>query len=642
MRITTHESGTSRSIRRQNHRPRRRLATGALALALLAAPLSLLGASQAAEGGETLRKQPAGATIFRLSSFNLLGAGHTDSGERKGWASGATRMKWAVQVLDDNGINVVGFQEMQQPQYDVFHELAGSRFGIFPGNQLTTAAMANSIAWRRDTWTLLRKETIQIPYFDGNLIRMPYVLLQNKQTGQQAWFFNTHNPADAHGPAQKWRDQAVAKEIDLVNGLREQYPGVPVFVTGDMNDRDKFFCPMTGNTELLAANGGASSAGGTVENGGCTMPEPSRVDWVLGTSDMNFTGYTALHDELVQKTTDHFVIYADANIPPPSVQESPVTRVVVLSVEGLRPSAIRKAGEAGTPVLHRLMGEGASTLNARTEVERTTTLPNVVGMLTGRRVNADRGGHGVRADRDTGLTVQAAAGRYVSSTFDIVHNFGLSTALFSSQPRMALVDRSWDDVNGGLDPYGLDDGRDKINRFVSTTDDQELIDRLSAMLSTSPKALTVAQLSLLDDVGRTSGYASQAYRTTLTEVDAMVGRVLTTITSSPTLEGHTLVLLTAGAGGRGHTNEDRTVRGNYTVPFIAWGPDVVAGADLYALNPAYQDPGTLQPGYSATQPIRNGVVANLATAALQLPRIPGSTMNADQSFNVFVGPDPQQ
>ena len=509
MRITTHESGTSRSIRRQNHRPRRRLATGALALALLAAPLSLLGASQAAEGGETLRKQPAGATIFRLSSFNLLGAGHTDSGERKGWASGATRMKWAVQVLDDNGINVVGFQEMQQPQYDVFHELAGSRFGIFPGNQLTTAAMANSIAWRRDTWTLLRKETIQIPYFDGNLIRMPYVLLQNKQTGQQAWFFNTHNPADAHGPAQKWRDQAVAKEIDLVNGLREQYPGVPVFVTGDMNDRDKFFCPMTGNTELLAANGGASTAGGTVENGGCTMPEPSRVDWVLGTSDMNFTGYTALHDELVQKTTDHFVIYADANIPPPSVQESPVTRVLVLSVEGLRPSAIRKAGEAGTPVLHRLMGEGASTLNARTEVERTTTLPNVVGMLTGRRVNADRGGHGVRADRDTGLTVQAAAGRYVSSTFDIVHNFGLSTALFSSQPRMALVDRSWDDVNGGTDPYGLDDGRDKINRFVSTTDDHELVDRLTAMLSTSPKALTVAQLSLLDDVGRTSGYASQ-------------------------------------------------------------------------------------------------------------------------------------
>jgi len=637
VRITTHVSGNRHFTRRSPRRaPGRALATGALALALLASPLALLGPSQAADGSDRLQKQPAGATIFRLSSFNLLGAGHTESGQRQGYASGATRMKYAVQILDQNAINVVGFQEMQQSQYDKFHELDGSRFGIFPGDKLTTAAMANSIAWRRDTWTLLRTETIQIPYFDGNLIRMPYVLLRNRQTGQEAWFFNTHNPADAHGDAQKWRDEAVQKEIKLVNGLRQEYPGTPVFVTGDMNDRDPFFCPMTSSTELLAANGG-STADGT-----CTLPDPSRVDWVLGTSDMNFTGYMALRDELVQKTTDHFVIMADANIPPPSVQQSPVDRVLVLSVEGLRSSAIRKAGEAGTPVLHRLMSEGASTLNARTEVERTTTLPNDVGMLTGRRVNATRGGHGVKADRDTGATVQAAAGRYVSSVFDIVHNFGRSTALFSSQPKMALVDRSWDDVNGGTDPYGLDDGRDKINRYVATADDQELVDRLTAMLSTSPKTFTYAQLSLLDDVGKANGFASPTYRTTLTEVDSMIGRVMSTIDSSPELSGHTLVLLTAGAGGRGTSNEDRTVRGNYTVPFLAWGPNVVAGADLYALNPAYQDPGKLQPGYGGTQPIRNGVVANLATAALQLPRIPGSTMNSTQSFNVFVGSDSPQ
>ena len=134
-------------------------------------------------------------------------------------------------------------------------------------------------------------------------------------------------------------------------------------------------------------------------------------------------------------------------------------------------------------------------------------------MLTGRRVNASEGGHGVTADRDTGSTVQAASGHYVSSVFDIVHNFGLSTALFSSQPRMALVDRSWDGTNGGTDPYGVDDGRDKINQYVATADDQDLVDRLTAMLAKSPKTFTYAQLSMLDDVGRASGYASPAYRT---------------------------------------------------------------------------------------------------------------------------------
>jgi len=620
-------------------RPRRKaLVTGAVALALLAAPLSLAGVSQAAgDGADALKEQPPGATAFRLSSFNLLGAGHTaPGGDRKGWASGSTRMKWATQIIDQNSIDVVGFQEMQQPQFDKFKEIDGSTFGIFPGDKLTTAAMANSIAWRKDQFTLLRSETIQIPYFDGNLIRMPYVLLQNRATGQQAWFFNSHNPADAHGPAQKWRDQAVKKEIDLVNGLREQYPDTPVFVTGDMNDREPFFCPVVANTDLESANGGTSDADG------CTLTTPSHVDWVMGTSDVNFTGYTDLHDALVQKTTDHFVIMGDANIPPPSVQQSPNTRVLQLSVEGLRPSAIRKAGVAGTPTIHRLMSEGASTLNARTEVERTTTLPNTIGMLTGRRVNATQGGHGVTADRDTGSTVQAAAGHYVSSVFDIVHNFGRSTAVLSSQPRMALVDRSWDDTNGGTDPYGVDDGRDKINQFVATTDDRDLVDRLTTMLAKSPKTFTYAQLTMLDDAGRASGYASPAYRTTLTQVDAMLGRVMSTIAASPTLDGHTLVILTAGAGGRGTSNVDRTVRGNYTVPLITWGPDVVAGADLYDLNPAFQDPGKLQPSYGATQPIRNGVTANLVTAALRLPRIPGSAMNADQSFNLFVGPDTTQ
>ena len=323
--------------------PRRKaFVTGAVALALLVAPLAVAGASQAAgDGSNALKKQPPGATAFRLSSFNLLGAGHTaPGGDRKGWASGSTRMKWATQILDQNSIDVVGFQEMQQPQFDKFDEIDGSTFGIFPGDQLTTAAMANSIAWRKDEFTLLRTETIQIPYFDGNLIRMPYVLLQNKQTGQQAWFFNTHNPADANGPAQKWRDKAVKMRSTLVNGLRQQYPDDP----GLRHRRHER------PGALLLPHGRQHRAGVRQRRHvrlrrRARSPTPSQVDWVMGTSDTSFTGYTDLHDALVQKTTDHFVIYGDANVPPPSVQQSPVTRVLVLSVEGLRPSAIRKAGD---------------------------------------------------------------------------------------------------------------------------------------------------------------------------------------------------------------------------------------------------------------------------------------------------------
>ena len=47
------------------------------------------------------------------------------------------------------------------------------------------------------------------------------------------------------------------------------------------------------------------------------------------------------------------------------VKELAVTQVVVISIDGLNPKAITRLGSAGVPVLHGLMAEGASTLNAR-------------------------------------------------------------------------------------------------------------------------------------------------------------------------------------------------------------------------------------------------------------------------------------
>ena len=64
MTIRTPVSGKS------THRGPRRKAfvTGAVALALLVAPLAVAGASQAAgDGSNALKKQPPGATAFRLS-----------------------------------------------------------------------------------------------------------------------------------------------------------------------------------------------------------------------------------------------------------------------------------------------------------------------------------------------------------------------------------------------------------------------------------------------------------------------------------------------------------------------------------------------------------------------------------------------
>jgi len=74
------------------------------------------------------------------------------------------------------------------------------------------------------------------------------------------------------------------------------------------------------------------------------------------------------------------------------------------------------------------------------------------------------------------------------------------------------------------------------------------------------------------------------------------------------------------------------------VPFYVWGPGVMVGADLYALNPASRlNPGTGRPNYSASpQPIRNGEAANVALKLLGLGPVPGSTIDTNQGLALTI------
>jgi len=265
--------------------------------------------------GHTFKLKPAVAqarwrarhpTEFQVSTFNLLGYGHTaKGGNRPGWASGTTRMHWAVDLLNGAGIDVAGFQEFQTEQYNVFQNIAGGAWDVYPGTALGRAAVQNSVVWREDTWSLVEAHTIGIPYFGGDIIQMPYVLLENTLTGERVWFGNFHNPADAHGAAQRWRNIAVGRESALAASLHAD--GTPVIMTGDFNDREQAFCPMTARAPMQAANGGSTG-------GGCNPPSHMEVDWIFGSTDFTFSGYVADSGQLVRKTTDHPFVYATATL----------------------------------------------------------------------------------------------------------------------------------------------------------------------------------------------------------------------------------------------------------------------------------------------------------------------------------------
>ncbi|MFW6870250.1 alkaline phosphatase family protein [Nocardioides sp. CPCC 206347] len=291
-----------------------------------------------------------------------------------------------------------------------------------------------------------------------------------------------------------------------------------------------------------------------------------------------------------------------------STEPAEPSHVVAISVDGLAVEALLELGEEETPHLHRLLDEGASTLNARSAYEKNVTLPNHVGMVTGRRIDATGGGHGVVWNGNPiDDTVQAAAGEKVASIFSVAHRHHLTTALFAGKTKFDIMRDSW--------PRSIDD-------FEVRKPQRRLVADAIAHLVTEQPNLTFLHLAGPDAAGHRAGGMSQPYLDAVRRVDRLVGQVIAAIERTPALDGTTTVILTADHGfAAGTRDHGALVAENYTIPFTIWGPDVTAG-DLYDRNPERRDPGTGRPSYDGPQPIRNLDLADAAMRVLGLPPVP--------------------
>jgi hypothetical protein len=256
--------------------------------------------------GYVLRSSPRGASAtFAVSSFNLLGYNHTAGAG--GYALGTSRMQGAVGLLMAHDVSVAGFQEFQEPQFHAFEAMLGGSYDAYPGLSLGVQPVQNSIVWRRADWSLVEAHTIQIPYFDGHRVPMPYVLLRNSHSGQEVWFYNSHNPADAHGPAGHWRAIATSIEAGLARQLTAD--GTPMIVTGDMNDREPFACP-------FASGSGFHSADGVyADSAGCHMVPRTNVDWIFGSPTLDFSGFVTDRSSQTRRISDHPMVSSRVTVP---------------------------------------------------------------------------------------------------------------------------------------------------------------------------------------------------------------------------------------------------------------------------------------------------------------------------------------
>jgi endonuclease/exonuclease/phosphatase family metal-dependent hydrolase len=264
---------------------------------------------QAAEAEKAAKALTAAS--FRVASFNVLGSSHTaGTSRRAGFTSGAARMGMAVNYLRARAVDVVGFQEFEDSQYAAFAGMTAGEYAVWPGRALGPRSIRFSIAWRTSTWSLVDASSVAVPYAGGNYIQMPYVRLQHVASGREVYFANFHNPADTPrlGGNARWRGIATGIEIGLVNRLRAE-TGLPVVVTGDMNERAAYFCPMTTQTDLAAANGGSTGDA-------CAPPPAMQVDWIFGSPEIVFSNYAADRAAPVPRITDHPVVQADGYLPP--------------------------------------------------------------------------------------------------------------------------------------------------------------------------------------------------------------------------------------------------------------------------------------------------------------------------------------
>jgi predicted AlkP superfamily pyrophosphatase or phosphodiesterase len=312
--------------------------------------------------------------------------------------------------------------------------------------------------------------------------------------------------------------------------------------------------------------------------------------------------------------------------------------VIHISIDGGGSSYIQSLIEKNKlPNFKRLQAESAGTFNARSDYDFTITLPNHTTQVTGRGIKGENG-HGwtINSDPAKGQTIHSNKKKYVAGIFDVLHDNGLRTAIYAGKSKFSLFDTSYNSKNGAIDTTGVDNGRDKLDKFVYDNDSSKLIDGVLSDMKSKPFNYVFIHFAYTDAAGHLAGWGGFFYNVDLMMIDRDLGRIFKLVTTDEKLKGKTAIVLTADHGGVKYDHAKNNDPINYTIPFFVWGPGVDAGSDLYALNPDTRcDPGTSRPKYSAAvQPIRNGDAPNMELKLLGLPPIPGSTINSIQDLSV--------
>ena len=223
------------------------------------------------------------------------------------------------------------------------------------------------------------------------------------------------------------------------------------------------------------------------------------------------------------------------------------TRVLILSIDGLRPDAIALAP---MPNLLALMQNSAYTLNAQT-VLPSVTLISHASMLTGLCPSK----HGV--DWNDYLPENGYASGI--DLFDIAHTAGLQTVMYVGKEKLRQL----------TEPSSTD-----IFTFIN---DRDLV-ITEKLIADFPQdfGLLFIHFPTPDWMGHEYGWMSSQQLSVVFRADEALGQILAELDARG-LREETLIIVTSDHGGHDTTHGTDFIE-DMTIPWIASGPGIKPGA----------------------------------------------------------------
>lgn len=251
----------------------------------------------------------------------------------------------------------------------------------------------------------------------------------------------------------------------------------------------------------------------------------------------------------------------------PGIGAALAQHVVIIGIDGMKGEA---AINAKTPNMHRMMKEGAYTLQARAVIPFVSK-PNWSTMIMGAPPEL------------TGVT----SNDWMPDKFKIApvckDAAGIFPTIFGilrqQDPSATIgVFTDWAGFATLVEP--------KAPNVMKVTDENqdETTQQVISFIEQSRPTLTFVHYDCVDDAGHTYGWDTPQYYAQVTRVDGFIGKIEKALKQAGILK-QTVILVTADHGGRG-TRHGQNIMPDVLIPWIISGPGIRRGVELK--NPVNQ------------------------------------------------------